>query len=267
MMSVQRFVRPSTREAIPMGEPEADRAPRPIIGITTSSVEISIEGEPLRVRYAPTVYDDAVLRAGGLPVHLPVLPVGRNDEFLDLVDGIILSGGGDLDPTSYGAAAAPDLFEVESARDAAEQELLRGATGGRVPVLGVCRGLQVMNVAYGGTLVQDLGPGASQHHHPQHVPDERAIHPVIIEHGSLLAEAVGDTSIEVNSTHHQAVHSVPPELRVTARSLDGVIEALELRRPDVWVVGVQWHPEAMQSSDPVQRRLFRALIEASSATR
>ena len=250
-----------------LGEFEDGRRRRPIIGVTTSSVEISIEGEPLQVRYAPTVYDDAVLSAGGLPVHLPVLPSGRNNELLELVDGIILSGGGDLDPASYGVDAEPDLFEVESARDAAEQELLHGATDSRVPLLGVCRGLQIMNVAFGGTLVQDLGPDGSQHHHPQHVPDERPIHPVIIEPGSLLANAVGDTRIEVNSTHHQAVDSVAPELRVTARSLDGVVEALELRRPDVWVVGVQWHPEAMQSSDPVQRRLFRALIEASRATR
>ena len=250
-----------------MNRPGPELEARPIIGITTSSVEISIEGEPLRVRYAPTVYDDAVLAAGGLPVHLPVLPSGANSELLDLVDGIILSGGGDLDPTTYGAQSLPDLFEVEAARDAAEQELLHRATDSRVPVLGVCRGLQIMNVAYGGTLVQDLGPDGSRHHHPQHVPDDQPIHPVIIEPGSLLAQAVGDTRIEVNSTHHQAVDTVPSDLWVTARSLDGVVEALELRSPDVWVVGVQWHPEAMQASDPVQRRLFRALVEATRVAR
>src|ERR1700722_16814370 len=111
-----------------MSELEAHPGPRPIIGITTSSTEISIEGEPLPGRYAPTVYDDAVLRAGGLPVHLPVLPTGRNDELLQLVDGIILSGGGDLDPTTYGARPRVDLFQVESSRDAAEQELLHAAT-------------------------------------------------------------------------------------------------------------------------------------------
>src|SRR4051812_41857147 len=101
-----------------MRDGEPHRGPRPIIGITTSSAELSIEGEPLPVRYAPTVYDDAVLRAGGLPVHLPVLPNGRNRELLDLVDGLILSGGGDVDPSAYGEEPQQGLFLVESDRDA-----------------------------------------------------------------------------------------------------------------------------------------------------
>jgi putative glutamine amidotransferase len=240
---------------------------RPIIGITTSFAEISIEGEPLEIRYAPTVYADAVLRAGGLPVHLPILPSGRNDELLHLLDGIILSGGGDLDPTSYGAEPEQDLFLVEPDRDGAEAELLHAATESRTPVLGICRGLQVINVSYGGTLVQHLEPDGTPDHHPQHVPDPEPVHPVVIEPGSRLAAAVADTRIEVNSTHHQAVDTVPPPLRVSARSLDGVVEGLELSESDAWVVGVQWHPEAMQARDPVQRRLFRALIDAAGATR
>jgi putative glutamine amidotransferase len=250
-----------------LSEPQADPGPRPIIGITTSAAEISIEGEPLHVRYAPTMYDDAVLAAGGLPVHLPILPPGHIDELLNLVDGIILSGGGDLDPTLYGAQPERDLVDVESARDGAERELLQAATDSRTPVLGICRGLQIINVAFGGTLVQDLGPEGAQGHHPQHVPDAKPVHPVIIEPGSLLAEAMADTSVDVNSTHHQAVDTVPPPLRVSARSLDGVVEGVELRQPGVWVLGVQWHPEAMQAQDPVQRRLFRRLIEAARATR
>jgi putative glutamine amidotransferase len=238
----------------------------PIIGITTSSAELSIEGEPLPVRYAPTVYDDAVLRAGGLPVHLPILPSGRNSELLDLVDGIILSGGGDIDPNAYGAERQRGLFLVESDRDAAEGELLHAAAESQTPVLGICRGLQLLNVSFGGTLVQELPSDRGQDHHPQHVPDAVPIHPVIIEPGSLLAHAVGDTRINVNSTHHQAVDVIPDVLRVTARSPDGVVEGLELTRPEAWVVGVQWHPEAMEARDPVQRRLFRALVDATKAT-
>jgi putative glutamine amidotransferase len=240
---------------------------RPIIGITTSSGELSIEGELLRVRYNPAVYDDAVLRAGGLPVHLPVLPSGQNDQLLDLLDAIILSGGGDVDPASYGAQPGSDLFEVESARDAAERELLHSATESRVPVLGVCRGMQIINVTFGGTLVQDLGHDGPHEHHPQHVPDEKAIHPVLIEPGSLLAEAVEETRIDVNSTHHQALDTIAARLHVTARSLDGVVEAVELVKGDVWLVGVQWHPEFMQEHDEIQRRLFRALIDVARSTR
>jgi putative glutamine amidotransferase len=240
---------------------------RPIIGITTSFAEISVEGEPLAIRYAPTVYADAVVRAGGLPVHLPILPSGRNDELLDLIDGIILSGGGDVDPTAYGAQPQQGVFLVESDRDLAEQELLHAATETRTPVLGICRGLQVINVSYGGTLVQHLEPDGGPDHHPQHVPGAQPVHPVVIEPGSRLADALADTRIDVNSTHHQAVDAIPPALRVSARSLDGVVEGLELTELDLWVVGVQWHPEAMEARDPVQRRLFRALIEAAATTR
>jgi putative glutamine amidotransferase len=239
---------------------------RPIIGITTSFAEISIEGEPLAIRYAPNVYADAVVRAGGLPVHLPILPNGRNHELLDLIDGIILSGGGDVDPAAYGARPQRGLVLVESDRDGAELELLHAATETRTPVLGICRGLQLINVSYGGTLVQHLEPDGKPDHHPQHVPDAQPVHAVVIEPGSQLADAVAETRIEVNSTHHQAVDAVPPALRVSARSLDGVVEGIELAEPDVWVVGVQWHPEAMEARDPVQRRLFRALIEAAGAT-
>jgi putative glutamine amidotransferase len=248
-------------------EAQAHFERRPIIGITTSSGELSIEGESLQVRYNPVVYDDAVLRAGGLPVHLPVLPSGQNDQLLELVDAVILSGGGDVDPAAYGAQPRSDLFDVEPARDVAERELLHAATERRVPVLGVCRGLQVMTVSFGGTLFQDLGHDAAQEHHPQHVPDEKPIHPVLIEPGSLLAKAIEDTRIDVNSTHHQAVDTVPARLRVTARSLDGVVEAVELADEDLWLVGVQWHPEFMQAHDAVQRRLFRALIDAATSTR
>jgi putative glutamine amidotransferase len=250
-----------------MHDHEPHRGPRPIIGITTSSAELSIEGEPLPVRYAPAVYDDAVLRAGGLPVHLPVLPSGRNRELLDLVDGLILSGGGDVDPSAYGEEPQQGLFLVESDRDVAEGELLHAAAESRVPVLGICRGLQLINVSFGGTLVQELAGESGQDHHPQHVPDAKPVHPVLVEPGSLLAHAVGDTRIDVNSTHHQAVDVIPDSLRVTARSLDDVVEGLELRRSDVWVVGVQWHPEAMEAQDPVQRRLFRALVESTRATK
>jgi len=242
-------------------------AARPVIGITTSSTEISIEGELLHIRYAPTVYTDAVLRAGGLPVHLPIAPSAEADELLALVDGIILSGGGDISPAAYGAPAEDGLVDVEPARDLAEQDLLRCAAECHTPVLGICRGLQLMNVAFGGTLRQDLRHETVTDHHPKHVPDTVPAHPVIIEPGSLLATAVAAEQIDVNSTHHQAVDVVGRPLRVTARSFDGVVEALELAEPDFWMVGVQWHPEAMEARHQAQRRLFRALIEASLAKR
>ena len=240
---------------------------RPIIGITTSFAEISIEGEPLEIRYAPTVYADAVLRAGGLPVHLPILPSGRNDELLDRIDGIILSGGGDLDPTSYGAQPEQELFLVESDRDGAEAELLHAATESRTPVLGICRGLQVINVSYGGTLVQHLEPNGTPDHHPQHVPDLEPVHPVVIEPGSDSPRRSPTRASRSTRPTTRRSTPFPPLLRVSARSLDGLVEGLELSESDAWVVGVQWHPEAMQARDPVQRRLFRALIDEAAATR
>ena len=142
---------------------------RPVIGITTSSTSIPIEDEPLLIRYAPTVYDDAVLAAGGLPVHLPLLRGEHVADVLDLVDGIILSGGGDVDPASYGHEPEAELTDVERARDEAEHELVHAAATEDKPVLGVCRGLQLVNVAFGGTLVQDLDD-----HHFQHVQIGRA---------------------------------------------------------------------------------------------
>lgn len=250
-----------------MSEAQPGPGRRPIIGITTSATELSFEGEPLHVRYAPTLYDDAVLAAGGVPVHLPNLPRGHADELLNLVDGIILSGGGDVDPATYGAQPERGLVEVESARDGAERELLHAATDSRTPVLGICRGIQIINASFGGTLVQDLGPEGTRGHNPQRVPDATPIHQVTIEPGSLLAEVMVDTTVDVNSTHHQAVDTVAPPLRVSARSAEGVVEGIEWSRPDLWVLGVQWHPEAMQAQHPVQRRLFRALIEAARATR
>jgi putative glutamine amidotransferase len=239
---------------------------RPVIGITTSATEIPIGGEPLAIRYSPTVYDDAVWEAGGVPVHLPVVPEDRVADVLGLVDGIILSGGADVDPALYGQAAHASIEEVDVARDGSERLLTLRAIDGAVPVLGICRGLQVLNVALGGSLVQDLPSAGRTDHHFQHVPTEGPTHPIDIEPLSRLAEAFGRTRIDVNSVHHQAIHRLGAELVITARSLDGIVEGVEVARAGTWVVGVQWHPEAMQEADELQRRLFSALVERSRRT-
>jgi gamma-glutamyl-gamma-aminobutyrate hydrolase PuuD len=227
---------------------------RPLIGITTSATTIPIAGEPLEIGYAPRVYDEAILAAGGLPVHVPTLPGSASADLLARLDGIVLSGGGDVNPPAYGEANT-HAHHLEPDRDAAERGIVLTALGDGVPLLGVCRGAQILNVALGGTLVQDLAG-----HHFQHVPLPGPTHPVLLEPGSRLEAIYGTRHVDVNSIHHQAIARLGDGLAVTARSADGTVEAIELRDPGVWALAVQWHPEAMQAADAPQRRLFAALV-------
>jgi putative glutamine amidotransferase len=238
-----------------------------LIGITTSAATIAIADEPLEVRYAPEVYGDAVWRAGGLPVHVPPFENPLAADLVARLDGLILSGGGDVDPRTYGDPRHPLTPEVEldGRRDAGEQALIHAALELELPVLGVCRGAQILNVALGGTLIQHLPDAGLDGHHLQHVPTDAPRHPVVLERGSRLAAIFGAERIDVNSVHHQGIAAVAPGLAVSARSADGTIEGLEAERDDGWVVAVQWHPEAMEASDVLQRRLFDALVERAGA--
>jgi putative glutamine amidotransferase len=243
---------------------------RPAIGITTSSTVISIEEEPLDIRYSPTMYDEAVWAAGGIPVHLPPLPPEGGEHLVDLVEGLILSGGEDLDPRTYRRPATDGAGQLDRERDDAELGLAQRALSESLPILGVCRGIQVLNVALGGSLVEDLPSSGPQNHRVKHVPTVGPIHAIVLEPLSRLAAAFGCTHLEVNSAHHQAVETLGEGLVVSARSPDGIVEGVELDRDGTWVVGVQWHPEAMQAADGLQRRLFRALVAQaaiSSASR
>lgn len=212
----------------------------------------------------PEFYAAMVTELGAIPVVLPVhtRPVPY---VLDRLDGIMLSGGGDVDPSRYGRGQRPETGGIDPERDQFEIDLVRHAVDRDVPVLAICRGVQVMNVALGGTLIQDLrtqiGGKTAEIDHWDIERWDRASHPVRIEAGTRLAKWVGE-ELAVNSMHHQAIDDPAPALRPVGRSPDGVIEAVEM--PDArFCAGVQWHPECLSLDDP-SFALFRSYIEAAA---
>jgi len=241
----------------------------PLIGVSTSEVrrpedhKLVAQGEPSRIELAlGERYLEAVRTAGGLPVILAPVRTGAIDELLDRLDGICLSGGPDLHPANYGASEHPELGPTEPELDRFELALARRAVIRGMPVLGICRGAQVLNVARGGTLhqhVPDLGPVLS---HRQGVAASRTSHRVTLDADSLLARVTGATDLSVNSFHHQAVDELGRGLRVVGRSGDGLIEAIEGIATG-FALGVQWHAECIVDR-PEGRALFEALIEAAS---
>jgi putative glutamine amidotransferase len=199
-------------------------------------------------------YFAAVVAAGGLPVGLSRnAPAGP---MVERLDGLVLSGGADVDPRAYGEEAQPGCGPVEADRDAWEFALLAGALERNVPVLAICRGIQLVNVHFGGTLVQDIARDAGDCHPRFDSPRGAPGHAVRFTDGSLAGELYGATT-EVNSLHHQAVERVGDGLVVTGRSPDGTVEALEL--PDRPLLAVQWHPELMRPQpDPAMTWVVEA---------
>jgi putative glutamine amidotransferase len=241
---------------------------KPLIGITTERWSSSLTRRNARVQGVLSSYVDAVLAAGGLPVMIPVSVQG--DDLHDLyarLQGVILPGGGDVSPDYYHAPSHPATHEVDADRDLSELWLARQALAGGKPLFGICRGLQVLNVASGGSLVQDIPselPGAMLHYfrYPEY-PLDYAAHSVQIEEDSLLASCFDTAIVEVNSRHHQAMLEVGPGLQVVGRAPDGVIEAVQA--PSLpFVLGVQWHPENMQSQAGM-RALFEHFVAAAVA--
>lgn len=231
-----------------------------MIGIT-SSVD-----EEDRVQ-VPSGYAAAVEAAGGIPVVLPVLAPEKAGEVLAHLQGLLLSGGVDVDPSHYGEDPLPGLGRVTPERDAFELALAREALALGVPVLGVCRGVQVLNVAAGGTLYQDLGSQMGNVlKHRQEAPRWHESHSVRLDPGSRLAAILGVPEVRVNSFHHQAVREVAGGLRAVAWAPDGVIEAVEATGTDHrFALGVQWHPEEMWRRHPLHLKPFAALVEAARA--
>jgi putative glutamine amidotransferase len=220
----------------------------------------------LRTR-ANASYSDAARAAGLRPYILPVLAPGDADAMLDGMAGLILTGGEDVDPAHFGASPHPALGEVHGERDAFELALVRAARARRLPTLAICRGVQILNVALGGTLVQDLPaewPDALAHDGPG-ARDAR-VHSVRVAAGSRLAAALGGTEAVINSLHHQSVGRVAPGLVAVAHAPDGVVEGVEWRSDDWWMTGVQWHPEElMDTPEAWDRALFTAFAAAVRA--
>ncbi len=211
-------------------------------------------------------YVRAVLRAGGVPLVLsPLLGIEHNPVLLEALDGLLLTGGDDLDPVHYGQPAHPRLGEVDPIRDAFELAIFRDARARGLPVLAICRGIQVVNVAMGGTLWQDIPserPAAIPHVQTSGRDDRT--HPVDLVGGSRLAEALGSTRCHVNSFHHQSIRDLAPGLIVTGRAPDGEIEGVESTAEGPWLLAVQWHPEEFHHHlDAPDHGLFEALVRES----
>lgn len=212
-----------------------------------------------------TGYVDAIRRAGGQAVFFPP---GASDyaHLLQAVGGAMLIGGGDVDPARYGGGAHPAVDGIDPERDESELAIVRILADRGIPTLAICRGVQVVNVALGGTLhehVPDVfGPAVPHRAEPPGV----VVHEVEVERDSLLARVLGTLRCPVPSHHHEALKDLAPGLRVTARSRDGVVEAVE-KPGHPWFIGVQWHPEVSAADDPVQQRLFDALVASAASSR
>lgn len=214
-------------------------------------------------------YLRSVLAAGGVPVVLsPLLGPSFAARALDGVEGLLLTGGEDIDPAWYGAAPSPHLQPPSRERDLFELALFATARQRELPILGICRGIQTINVALGGTLFQDLPterPGPIRHD-PEAGREARS-HTVRLAEGSRVAAVLGTTLLSVNSIHHQGVDRLGGGLVATGWSDDGLVEAVESPAGDSWLLAVQWHPEEMHADRAApERGLFRALVEAAGAT-
>ncbi len=237
----------------------------PVIGVTTGRIPTQT---PLPYVGANEAYLRAVRRAGGLPL---LLPVGNQPDELDALlsrlDGLLFTGGGDIDPAFFNGLSNPKIYDIDRPRDEQEIALIRRAAESGLPFLGICRGTQVFNVALGGTLYTDIAdqkPGALKHDwFPGH-PREYLAHPVQAQPGSLLSRLLGSQAAQVNSLHHQGIDQLSPSLQATAYAPDGMVEAVELPGHP-FALGVQWHPEWLPD-DPAMRGLFAGLIQAAKAS-
>lgn len=212
-------------------------------------------------------YTDAVASVGLVPLVLPPVAPYVAERALESAAGLVLTGGEDVDPREYGDIVRPASGKAHHARDHAELALARQAHARRVPTLAICRGAQLMNVALGGTLVQDIPtqrPGALPH--DRSLDRRERVHAVRVVEDSGLAKALGATALAVNSSHHQSIDRVAPPLRITAHAEDGIVEGVEAMDPDWWMLAVQWHPEELLATpDDWDRRLFEAFAAAVAA--
>ncbi|MCA1619275.1 MAG: gamma-glutamyl-gamma-aminobutyrate hydrolase family protein [Acidobacteria bacterium] len=234
---------------------------RPLIGIT---MRHELETERF---YLARFYGEAVAAAGGLPLHLPLIPdaevVGA---IVSRLDGVLLPGSAsDVDPLLYGQEPHPKLGPVHPLKDRTDMLVLKELESRRLPLLAICFGMQVWNVFRGGSLIQDVG--ASVPHalkHEQGAPRERRSHGLSLNPESLLGSLACEVSTVVNSHHHQALEKIGEGLQASAWSSDGLVEAVEDTREGRWALGVQWHPELGWENDPLSEAIFNSFIKAAS---
>lgn len=246
---------------------------KPLIGISTYFVsDAEMKGHRLRgtdgqdMLISNLDYSRSVFAGGGIPVALPTMD--DPEAAVDLVqhlDGLLLAGGEDLAPAFFGRSAQPGLGLVIEQRDRHEWALLEAALKKDIPILGICRGCQLLNVYFGGTLYQDLATYFSVDipHFSAHLGREALVHEVSLREGSYLRKCYGAANLWVNSLHHQGIETLAPGLLPAARSGDGLVEGLQ-HRAARWVLGVQWHPEMMTERYVIHQNLFRSFVEMAS---
>jgi putative glutamine amidotransferase len=229
------------------------RRQNPLIGLTTY-------GRGADNRYTlPPEYLDAVRRAGGVPVLIaPDEPHWQT--ILDVIDALILSGGGDIDPSRYDGKHHETNYAVDQERDALELELGRRVIASGMPTLGICRGAQILNVVQGGKLIEHIPDEVGEKVLHRAPPREPVMHSVKLKTASRLAEIIGRDEFDVPSWHHQALRGAAAGFEAVAHALDGTIEAIEMPSHP-WLIAVQWHPELSAASDPLQQKLFDAIVE------
>jgi len=238
--------------------------PYPVVGLTPSPIVSELEERPPRIGQNRS-YLDALSRAGATPLLIPfVTDPDRLRLLFDRLDGLLLPGGGDVDPARYGESLHEKSGGISPERDDVELMLARWAMQEGKPLLAICRGIQVLNVALGGSLYQDIeaqAPGAGKHDwYPGYARDHRP-HTVAVAPGSRLARILEASEQPVNSLHHQALRDVAPGLTVVARAPDGIVEAVEAG-DHPFALAVQWHPEELAPADSRAQVLFDTFVEA-----
>lgn len=231
----------------------------PVIGITCCYDEAN------RRVWLTDYYVNAVVAAGGLPVIIPVVtPQDKISQLINLCHGILLPGGGDIDPLLFGEHPHPASGSICPQCDGFELSLAEQALKRNMPMLGICRGAQIINVAAGGTVCQDIALKIKEHlKHIQQAPRWYPTHTITAVADSKLANIIGSEPVKVNSFHHQMVGRLGNGLKVAALAPDGVIEAIEHQKPNYFVLGVQYHPEALYERDSKARVLFTSFIQAA----
>jgi len=242
---------------------------RPVIGIPAFPRDIPLMEPAIRGYMVLHTYTDSVIAAGGVPIVLIPVEDGLLDHVLDQIDGLLLAGGGDIAPERYGASPHETISDVDEERDRFEIGLVQRAQHRKLPTMAICRGLQVVNVAFGGTLIQDLPSVTGAIGHV--VSDAGAYEPhasVEVVEGCRIARIIGAGEQRVNSLHHQAVDQVGEGIRVVATAPDGTVEGIEHEDPDWSMVAVQWHPEFLDAhTHEPSAQLFRAFIDEAAKYR
>ncbi|MFC7370245.1 gamma-glutamyl-gamma-aminobutyrate hydrolase family protein [Fictibacillus iocasae] len=234
---------------------------KPIIGITSSTQKHNgLDSVSVHQKYV-----DSVITAGGIPF---VLPIGNREtakKSAEFCDGILLSGGEDLNPVSYDETPHPDVGKVNSKRDDFEIALVKYTREQKKPIFAICRGIASLNVALGGKLIQDVHSQLEKSiKHYQEAARGEVTHHVKVEKESLLHEITGQDELQVNSFHHQAVGRLADELKVSAKAPDGVIEAIEGKSRNPMMLAVQWHPEEMAHENEDMHKLFKAFVQEAT---